>query len=68
MKKNKEEFDYDAAVAELESIAAKVEDPDTGISDIEKHIKRSMELIAACRAYLRGAREKLAAMEAEDYN
>lgn len=58
----KEEFDYTKAVEELESIAAKVEDPNTGIGDIEKHIKRSQELIEACRAYLRGAREKLEAL------
>ena len=29
------------------------------IEDIDKYIKRSEELISACRAYLRGAREKL---------
>lgn len=59
----KEEFNYNKAVEELESIAAKVEDPNTGIGDIEKHIKRSQELIEACRAYLRGAREKLDALD-----
>ncbi len=52
-------FDYNAAVAELETIAAKVEDPNTGIEDIDKYMKRSEELIGECRAYLRGAREKL---------
>ena len=30
--------------------------------DIDKYIKRSEELISACRAYLRGAREKLDSM------
>jgi len=55
----KKEFDYIKAVEELEAIAAKVEDPQTGIGDIDKYIKRSEELIVACRAYLRGAREKL---------
>jgi exonuclease VII small subunit len=54
-----ERFDYNKAVEELESIAAKVEDPDTGIDDIDRYIRRSEELIGACRAYLRGAREKL---------
>ncbi len=52
-------FDYNEAVAEIEAIAAEVEDPNTGIEDIDKYIKRSEELIGACRAYLRGAREKL---------
>ena len=54
-----EEFNYTKAVDELEAIAAKVEDPQTGIDDIDRYIKRSEELIGACRAYLRGARESL---------
>lgn len=58
-----EGFDYAAAVAELEAIASKAENPDTGIEDIDKYIKRSDELIAKCRAYLRGARGKLEAMD-----
>lgn len=53
------EFDYIKAVEELEAMAAKVEDPQTGISDIDEYMKRSQELIEACRAYLRGARQKL---------
>ncbi len=52
-------FDYNEAVEELEAIAAKVEDPNTGVEDIDKYIRRSEELIEKCRAYLRGAREKL---------
>ena len=54
-----EQFDYAKAMEELEAIAAKVEDPKTGIEDIDKYIKRSEELVSACREYLRGAREKL---------
>jgi exodeoxyribonuclease VII small subunit len=54
-----ENFDYAKAMEELEAIAAKVEDPKTGIEDIDKYIKRSEELVCACREYLRGAREKL---------
>lgn len=57
------EFDYAKAVEELEAIAVKVEDPETGIDDIDKYMKRSQELIAACRDYLRGAREKLESFE-----
>ena len=55
----KEEFDYDKAVEELETIAAKVEDPKTALGDIENYVIRSKELIEACRSYLRGTREKL---------
>ncbi|MBP5720877.1 MAG: exodeoxyribonuclease VII small subunit [Bacteroidales bacterium] len=53
-----EKFDYSKAMAELEQIAARVEDPSTGLDDIDKLIKRSEELISGCRAYLRTAREK----------
>lgn len=59
MKHMTEKFDYTKAIEELEAIAVKVEDPKTGIDDIEKYIRRSEELVAACREYLRGAREKL---------
>jgi len=54
-----EKFNYAEAIAELEKIAAKVEDPATGLEDIDKYIARSEEIIKACREYLRGAREKL---------
>ena len=54
-----DKFDYLKAIEELEAMAAKVEDPQTGIGDIDKYMKRSQELIEACRAYLRGAREKM---------
>lgn len=53
------EFDYTKAIEELEAIAAKVEDPQTGIGDIDRYMKRSQQLVAACREYLRGAREIL---------
>ena len=54
-----ENFDYAKAIEELEQIAAKVEDPATGIGEIDKYMKRSKQLVEACRAYLRGAREAL---------
>lgn len=54
-----ENFDYAKAMEELEAIAAKVEDPKTGIGDIDKYMKRSQQLVEACREYLRGARESL---------
>lgn len=57
-----QKFDYGKAIEELEAIAAKVEDPKTGIEDIDKYIKRSEELISTCRDYLRGVREKVEGM------
>ncbi|MGM9785492.1 MAG: exodeoxyribonuclease VII small subunit [Candidatus Cryptobacteroides sp.] len=65
MEKEQEKFDYAAAVAELEAIAARVEDPKTPVEDMEAMIRRSVDLIAACRAYLRGAREKVEQMDRE---
>ena len=54
-----EKFEYAKAIEELEAMASKVEDPQTGIADIDRYMKRSQELMEAGRAYLRGAREKL---------
>ncbi len=55
----KEEFDYQKALSRLEEIAAKVEDPSTGLEDIDKYVRESEELVAGCRAYLRTVREKI---------
>ena len=54
-----EKFDYTKAVRELEEIAAKVEDPSTSLDDIGTLVKRSRELIEACRNYLRSVRESI---------
>lgn len=57
-----ESFDYSKAMEELEKIAVLVEDPSTGLSEIDKYIKRSDELIEACRGYLRKQRDKVAGL------
>ena len=54
-----EKFDYTKAVAELDEIAAKVEDPATSLDDIGALVKRSKELIEACRKYLRTVRDSI---------
>ena len=59
MEDKNETFDYAAAVAELEKIAATVENPETPVDDIDKYLKRSEELIASCRNWLRGIRERV---------
>ena len=51
-----EGFDYKKALAELEEIAQKVEDPATALEDIDKLIAKADGLIADCREYLRTAR------------
>lgn len=60
------EFDYEAAVRELEDIAAKAEDPATGLADIDSYMKRSGELIAKCRAYLRGMKDRTDSADEEN--
>lgn len=52
-------FDYGKAMEELEQIAKRVEDPNTGLENIDKDVARSKELIRQCRDYLRGVREKV---------
>lgn len=54
-----EDFDYDKAVAELDALAARVEDPSTGIGDIDKCLERADALVRGCREYLRSVREKV---------
>lgn len=55
----KKKFDYAEAVAELESLVKKAEDPSAGIDDIGKYIEEAGSLVRQCRVYLRTAREKL---------
>lgn len=54
-----ETFEYKKAIARLEEIAVEVEDPATGIDDIDKYIAESQKLVEQCREYLRTARGKL---------
>ena len=54
-----EKFDYAKAVETLEKILVKVEDPSTGVDDIDKYVKQAEELTSRCREYLRGVREKV---------
>ena len=58
-----ENFDYAKAVSRLEEIAKKVEDPQTGLDEMDKYLAESEELITKCREYLRTAREKLSNIE-----
>lgn len=55
----KEKFDYTKAVAELDAIAAKIEDPKTSLDDIGALVSRSKVLIKECREYLRSVRESI---------
>ena len=61
-----EKFDYTKAVAELDAIAVRVEDPNTSLDDIGGLVKRSKELTAKCRLYLRSVRESIEEGEQND--
>jgi len=56
-------FDYAKAIAALEEIATKVEDPTTGVEEIDKYLVKTEELVKECRAYLRTAREAVDKIE-----
>lgn len=55
---NMENFDYNETLRRLERIAALVEDPQTGLDDIDRYIREADTLIEQCRGYLRTARER----------
>ncbi len=54
-----DKFNYSKAIEELEGLAKKVEYPQTSLEDIGDLVKRSNELIEACRNYLRTIRESI---------
>lgn len=58
-----ENFDYAKAIAELDEIAAKVENPETKLSDIDALVNRSKQLLKDCRDYLRTVKEKVDALD-----
>lgn len=60
-----DKFDYAKAIAELEEIAAKVENPETKLDDIDALVGRSKELLRQCRDYLRSVKEKIDSLDKE---
>ena len=58
-------FDYAKAIAELEAIAAKVENPETKLDDIDALVGRSKELLKQCRDYLRTVKDKIDSLDKE---
>ena len=58
-------FDYAKAIAELEEIAAKVENPETKLDDIDALVGRSKELLKQCREYLRTVKDKIDSLDKE---
>ena len=60
-----QKFDYAKAIAELGEIAAKVENPETKLDDIDALVGRSKELLKQCREYLRTVKEKIDSLDKE---
>ena len=58
-------FDYAKAIAELDQIAAKVENPETKLDDIDALVGRSKELLGQCREYLRTVKDKSDSLDKE---
>ncbi len=49
---------YEKAVAELNTLVKRVEESDASFEQLEKDIKRAMELINFCKSELRGYKER----------
>ena len=60
-----DKFDYSKAISELDEIAAKVENPETKLDDIDVLVGRSKELLKQCRDYLRTVKEKIDSLDKE---
>ena len=50
---------YEEVYAELEALVGKIEDPQREMAAIADDVKKAMELIAWCRAYLQGSQEAI---------
>ncbi len=60
-----DKFDYAKAISELDEIAAKVENPETKLDDIDVLVGRSKELLKQCKDYLRTVKEKIDSLDKE---
>lgn len=58
-----EKFDYIGALDRLEELAVRVEDPSTGLEEIEQCIKESASIVEECRKYLRGCRDRASQLD-----
>lgn len=54
-----EEKKYEEVFAELESLVAKIEDPERDLTTLRADIAKAMELIKWCREYVRGNFEEI---------
>lgn len=62
----KEEKTYEEVFASLEKLVTAIEDPQRDLSAVASDVRKATELIAWCREYLRGDREKMDELLKED--
>lgn len=62
----KEEKTYEEVFASLEKLVTAIEDPKRDLSAVASDVRKATELIAWCREYLRGDREKMDELLKED--
>lgn len=55
----KEEKKYEEVYAELEALVARIEDPERDLSAIGDDVKKAMEMIRWCRAYIQGSQQQV---------
>lgn len=53
---------YEEVYAELEALVKKIEDPERDLTAIGGDVKKAMELILWCRAYIQGNQEAIEAL------
>lgn len=55
----KEKLTYEEALAQLEKLVEKIEDPKTDLSHIGEDVKKAMELVKYCKTCIAGTKEEL---------
>lgn len=54
-----EKLTYEEALAKLEELVGKIEDPEADLSAIGGQVKKAMELVRYCKACIAGTKEEL---------
>ena len=62
----KEQKTYEEVFASLEKLVTAIEDPKRDLSAVASDVRKALELIAWCKEYLRGDREKMDELLKED--
>ena len=62
----KEQKSYEEVFASLEKLVTAIEDPKRDLAAVAADVRKALELIAWCKEYLRGDREKMDELLKED--